>query len=155
MNITSSSRARFLLARAFTCVAVVSLLAACESAESKQMKAIAGDYVTLYESEIPPGQQQPFVSQRNTLTLRPDGRWVEKIERRILDEEKTITDSGAYRVQGTMLALGATEQEPSVRMTISGDTLWSNGSSSIKAAEAVTGVKVNDSGEQGFMVRQR
>lgn len=137
-------------------IAIVLLAVACESAESKRMKAMAGDYISDYESEIPPGHVTPWITSRSTLTLRPDGRW--KFNRvTVINDDSTVEnpDSGSYRVDGTTLATSASEQSRGGRYTISGDTLWSLDNGQRAMAEAVTGVKVAPPEEQTFFVRQR
>jgi len=142
---------------AWTSLVVLAMsVSACESAESKQMKALAGSYISDYESEIPPGQTEPWITSRNTMVFRPDGRWT--LSRvRVVSGDTTIDapDSGSYRILGTTLAMGATEQGPAAQLTISGDTLWSLDTGERARAEAVTGLRFAPPKEQGFYVRQR
>lgn len=119
------------------------------------MKALAGDYVDEYASDTIPGQEPQFKGS-NILTLRPDGKYVYKQVSQMLGQpEHVFVDSGAYRINGTMLVTGRTEEMPSQQYTISGDTLWANTSRQIAQTEAVTGMKFNTDNEQPRMVRRR
>lgn len=132
------------------------LTAACQSAESKRMQELAGNYVSTYESETLPGEREPWIVETNTLSLRADGRWTLNVARTVNGKADHVNaDSGAYRVDGTTLAMGATEAGPPARYTISGDTLWSMDSGQRALAERVTGVKATEPAEQSFYVRQR
>lgn len=131
------------------------VLSACESAESKRMKALAGDYVYEYASDTIPGQE-PVAKGSNILTLRPDGKYLYKqVSQMGSDPEHVFVDSGAYRISGTTLVTGRTEEMPSQQYTISGDTLWANTSRQIAQTEAVTGMKFNTDNQQPRMVRRR
>jgi hypothetical protein len=154
-DIMSDTRAshsiRFLRATLFGLV----MLAACESAESKRMKTLAGDYVYEYASDTIPGQE-PMAKGSNILTLRPDGKYLYKqVSQMGAEPEHVFVDSGAYRINGTTLVTGRTEEMPSQQYTISGDTLWANTSRQIAQTEAVTGIKFNTDNEQPKMVRRR
>jgi hypothetical protein len=119
------------------------------------MKAIAGDYVDEYASDTIPGQRL-MAEGSNILTLRPDGRYLYKQISRMGDfPEHVFVDSGAYRIDGTTLVTGRTEEMPSQQYTISGDTLWANTSRQVAQTEAVTGIKFNTSNEQPKLVRRR
>ena len=120
------------------------------------MQELAGSYVSTYESEILPGEREPWIVETHTLALRADGRWTLTAARTVNGKAEAVgADSGAYRVEGTTLATAATEASPPGRYTISGDTLWVMDSGQRALAEQVTGVKATEPAEQSFFVRQR
>ena len=136
-------------------IGLVLLVAACESAESKRMEAIAGDYVSEYETDPATDPGHMHVHERHTLTLRPDGSWSTKHLAEVNGEATPVQpDAGTYRVQGVTLALSPTEQMPAMHYTISGDTLWIISSDKVALTKAVTGVDLGGDNKQGFLVRQ-
>jgi hypothetical protein len=136
-------------------IGLVSFVAACESAESKRMKAIAGDYVSIYASEISPGQQEPWIKERRTLSLHADGTWTMRDTVEVNGkQDQAVSDGGTYRIQGTTLSTRETEQSPSGHYTISGDTLWIIASDKVALTKAVTGVDLGGDNKQGFLVRR-
>lgn len=154
---SNTSRRRFIHAVRATSafVTLIASVTACESAESKRMKTLAGDYVTEFTSDTTPGQA-PFMQGTTTLTLRPDGKYVYKqFDRMNGQTDHLFVDSGAYRINGTTLATSPTEAMPLQRYTISGDSLWAIVSGQIALTEKVTGVKMGDGGPQVPLVRRR
>ena len=157
MSVTPRDSSTVVRRASIIALAVVPFLAACGRAEAKRIRKLAGDYVYLDESEIPPGQQQPWIIQENTLTLRVDGRWKFARVLRVsgkLDPHSRV-DSGTFRLAGTTLVLSATANEPITRYTISGDTLWLLSADRARLAERVTGVKMDGGGDQAFLARRR
>ena len=134
---------------------LAALATACVSAESKRMKALAGDYVQEYASDTVPGQE-PMIQGTNTLTLRADGRYLYTQHVKTVGRpDDNFVDSGAYRINGTTLATSPTEAMPLMRYTISGDSLWAIVSGQIALTEKVTGVKMDGGGPQVPLVRRR
>jgi hypothetical protein len=137
-------------------IGLVFFVAACESAESKRMKALAGDYVSEYETDPATDPGHMHVHERHTLTLRPDGTWstthLAEVDGRATPVQP---DQGTYRIQGTTLSTRETEQSPAGHYTISGDTLWIIASDKVALTKAVTGIDMSGgNNEQGFLVRQ-
>ena len=137
-------------------IGLVLLVAACESAESKRMKAIAGDYVSEYETDPATDPGHMHVHERHTLTLHPDGSWSTKHLAEVNGEATPVQpDAGTYRVQGVTLSLSPTEQMPAMHYTISGDTLWIRAAAALAQGKAVTGIDVPEGSGESFLVRQR
>jgi hypothetical protein len=135
---------------------LLSLAAACQSDETKRMQSIAGSYAWDYESEPAPGHQEPFLHERFTLILRPDGRWTSAHLAEINGEAQPQSlDSGSYRVQGVTLTTGATELGPAQQYTISGDTLWIRTAAQAARAKAITGLDMSKGNSPGFLIRQQ
>ena len=124
-------------------VGLLTLVAACESAESKQMKTLAGTYVWEYETDPATDPGHMWLHEKATMTLRADGTWALHHIAEIQGKSDNLpqNENGSYRVQGVTLVLGATENAPARKYTISGDTLWIKSNAEAAAlAKAVTGV---------------
>jgi hypothetical protein len=155
MNNPRTSRVLDAVRAGLASCAFLACLTACESAESKRMKALAGDYVYEYASDTIPGRE-PVMKGSNILTLRPDGKYIYKQISQMVDQpEQVFVDSGAYRINGTTLATSPTEAMPLQRYTISGDSLWAIVSGQIALTKAVTGIDVGGGGNQVPLVRRR
>ena len=138
-------------------IGLVSFVAACESAESKRMKAMAGNYVWEYETDPATDPSHVRVHERHTLTLSPDGSWSTNHLAELNGEASPVQrDGGTYRVQGVTLSLSPTESQPAMQYTISGDTLWIRAAAAMALGKAVTSIDMPP-GEHdtSFLVRQR
>lgn len=145
------------IARSSLAVAGLVLLAgACQSAESKRMKEIAGTYVREYETDPATDPSGMRVHERHALTLRPDGTWTRTHLAEVNGEVTPVPDeTGSYRVDGVMVAIGATENGPAQQYTISGDTLFPRTSLAEAQTKAVTSMDMPTGPGPSFLLRQR
>jgi hypothetical protein len=150
-------RQRWMMGRtSMVFVALLSLAAACESAESKQMKALAGTWVWEYETDPVTDPGHMWLHEKRELTLRPDGSWSSTQLAEIGgNKESSSSDSGHYRVNGVTLVTRATENYPAQSFTVSGDTLWIRAAAAIAETKAVTGVDFAKSDTPDYYVRKR
>ena len=63
-------------------------------------------------------------------------------------------DSGTFALNGVVLAVNSAKQGVT-HYTVNGDTLWNRGADMAALGTAVTGVKVQGGGGEGFLVRER
>lgn len=125
-------------------------LAACENAEEKKMKKLAGTYA--FSSDTTEGVLH--ITEREELKLGADGRWTSDLVGHIGDEVIGGTDgskdSGTYRIVDGMLSLRSLAHPGglSKRYTISGDTLYT---ADAGIRETVTSVAARES----WLARER
>jgi hypothetical protein len=145
------------LSRPASCLLALSALAAgCGSPAQKRLRAVSGEYVSAYASDMSAGAQRTSLGQESTLTLRPDGRWTFAEVLRVDGKEMPVSaDSGAYQVQGTTVSLSATARTAASRYTISGDTLRAATGDGSEVGEPLTGVRITDGSPAPFRVRKR
>jgi len=136
-------------------VAVLSILAlgACESAESKEMNALAGRYAAMLVWN--PDEVQPIAGVE--LTLRADGRWQMAQAADSLLGRGAFVDSGTYRVSppGRVVIRSSDEFRTYV---VRGDTLVRDPQEQqriITQTEALSGIKIAGQQVEPSYVRMR
>jgi hypothetical protein len=123
-------------ARALLAALALVLLPACESAESKQMKQLAGTYA-LTSSD----RAAARLLAGSTLTLEPDGTWHSLSAADPIFRRAAIPDSGSYRANGATIAVRS-PVDGLKTYEIRGDTLvWQN-EKLLAQTEMVTGIKM-------------
>lgn len=124
----------------------------CTNEEATQMKEVAGTFALRTHDRF-----ANSLLDGSTMTLNADGTWRSAIKVDPSLGTSWVRDSGtwAYRAEGPTLALRSSEGRP-MRFTVKGDTLFGlPDEEAVALTEAVTSVRLEDSGVGAFYVRVR
>ncbi len=123
-------------ARPLLAALALALLSACESAESKQMKQLAGTYaLTSHDRSV------ARYLAGSTLTLEADGSWHSLSAVDPVFRKAAVPDSGNYRANGATIAVRS-KTDGTRTYAVRGDTLvWQN-EELMAQTEAITGIKL-------------
>jgi hypothetical protein len=131
---------------------LIGVLLGCTNEEATQMKEVAGTFALRS-----PDRFANSLLDGSTMTLDADGTWRSAIKVDPSLGTSWVRDSGtwAYRAEGPTLALRSSEGQPT-RFTVKGDTLFGlPDEQAVALTEAVTSVRLEDSGVGAFYVRVR
>jgi hypothetical protein len=131
---------------------LIGVLLGCTNEEATQMKEVAGTFALRS-----PDRFANSLLDGSTMTLDADGTWRSAIKVDPSLGTSWVRDSGtwAYRAEGPTLALRSSEGRP-MRFTVKGDTLFGlPDEQAVALTEAVTSVRLEDSGVGAFYVRVR
>jgi hypothetical protein len=131
---------------------LIGVLLGCTNEEATQMKEVAGTFALRS-----PDRFANSLLDGSTMTLDADGTWRSAIKVDPSLGTSWVRDSGtwAYRAEGPTLALRSSEGRPT-RFTVKGDTLFGlPDEQAVALTEAVTSVRLEDSGVGAFYVRVR
>jgi hypothetical protein len=131
---------------------LIGVVLGCTNEEATQMKEVAGTFALRS-----PDRFANSLLDGSTMTLDADGTWRSAIKVDPSLGTSWVRDSGtwAYRAEGPTLALRSSEGRP-MRFTVKGDTLIGlPDEQAVALTEAVTSVRLEDSGVGAFYVRVR
>lgn len=155
MSLAINRRRLSVACRPVVLASLAIVVIACESAEEKRMKTLAGTYVWEYETDPATDPCGCRAHERHAVTLKADGQWtMAHLAEMNGEAQPGAADSGSYRADSTSVTMGATEQGPAQRYTVKGDTLWAGDNGAAARTKEITSLDMPGGNSPGFLVRQ-